>query len=56
MNVLLLEWIAQKIPQNAENHIFEVLDFQIFLRRIDRPPPLPAMCVTLVICIGQKNP
>ena len=21
-------WIAQKIAQNAENHIFEVLDFQ----------------------------
>ena len=30
-------WIAQKITQNAENHIFEVLDFQIFRRRI--PPP-----------------
>ena len=35
-------WIAQKITQNAENHIFEVPDFQIFLRRIDHPPP--AMC------------
>ena len=46
-------WIAQKITQNAENHIFEVLDFQIFRRRIAPPP---AMCVTLVICIGQKNP
>ena len=44
MNVLLLEWIAQKIPQNAENHIFEVLDFQIFLRRIDRPPPPRNVC------------
>ena len=47
-------WIAQKITQNAENHIFEVLDFQIFRRRIDAPPP-PAMGVTLVTCIGQKN-
>ena len=32
-------WIAQKITQNAENHIFEVLDFQIFLKRIAPPPP-----------------
>ena len=31
-------WIAQKITQNAENHIFEVLDFQIFRRRIAPPP------------------
>ena len=30
--------IAQKITQNAENHIFEVLDFQIFLRGIASPP------------------
>ena len=47
-------WIAQKITQGAENHIFEVLDFQIFRRRI--AAPTPAMCVTLVICIGQENP
>ena len=36
-------WTAQKITQNAENHIFEVLDFQIFRRRID-PPPLRKVC------------
>ena len=45
--------IAQKITQNAENHIFEVLDFQIFRRRIAPPPR--NVC-DLVICIGQKNP
>ena len=37
-------WIAQKITQNAENHIFEVLDFQIFRRRIDPPPPRRNVC------------
>ena len=37
-------WIAQKITQNAENHIFEVLDFQIFRRRIDAPPPPRNVC------------
>ena len=35
-------WIAQKITQGAENHIFEVLDFQIFRRRIEAPPPPPS--------------
>ena len=35
-------WLAHRIAPNAENHIFEILDFQIFQRKI--APPLP-QCV-----------